>query len=417
MALASTTDVTIVGAGAAGLATAIFTRRTDGRRAVTLLDGARRPGAKILVSGGGRCNVTNAEVDARDYWTDGSRAAIRQVLRAFPVPETRAWFARLGVPLHEEEDGKLFPDSNRARDVLTALLDEATRAGATLEAAARVQAIERAPEGFVVRTTRGDIRSRAVALATGGRSLPKTGSDGGGYALAQALGHHIVPPCPALTPLVLDADRSPHAALSGVAHRVELTVWIEGRAVERLTGSLLWTHTGVSGPAALDSSRHWERARLDGRAIRLTMNACGCAIERLDAMLVAAAAARPRAGLATVVAGLMPAAVATAFVTLAAIDPACTMARLTRDDRRRLARLLTAWEMPVVATRGFAHAEVTSGGVRLDEIDPKTMESRVCRGLYLVGEILDVDGRLGGFNFQWAWASARVAARGLCGAA
>ncbi|MGE3176399.1 MAG: NAD(P)/FAD-dependent oxidoreductase [Vicinamibacterales bacterium] len=405
----------MVGAGAAGLATAIFTRRADPRRGVVLLDGSSRPGAKILISGGGRCNVTNVQVEARDYWSDGSRAAIRQVLRAFPVDETRAWFAQLGIALHEEEDGKLFPDSNRARDVLTALLGEAARTGATLEAAARVQAIDRAPDSFVVRTTRGDIRSGAVVLATGGRSLPKTGSDGGGYALAQALGHGLVPPCPALTPLVLDAVRSPHAGLSGVAHRVELTIWLGGRAIERVAGSLLWTHTGVSGPAALDSSRHWERARLDGRAVRLTMSVCpGQTIERLDAALIDAAGARPRAALATVVAALVPAAVAGAFIRLASVDPACTMARLTRDDRRRLARVLTEWELPVVATRGFAQAEVTAGGVRLGDIDPRTMESRVCPGLYLVGEILDVDGRLGGFNFQWAWASARVAARGLC---
>jgi predicted Rossmann fold flavoprotein len=145
------------------------------------------------------------------------------------------------------------------------------------------------------------------------------------------------------------------------------------------------------------------------------MSVCpGQTIERLDAVLIDAAGTRPRAALATVVAALVPAAVADAFIRLASVAPACTMARLTRDDRRRLARVLTEWELPVVATRGFAQAEVTAGGVRLGEVDPRTMESRVCPGLYLVGEILDVDGRLGGFNFQWAWASARVAARGLC---
>jgi predicted Rossmann fold flavoprotein len=171
-------DIAIVGAGAAGLMTAIAARRANRTRSVVLLEGAARPGAKILVSGGSRCNVTNVIVSERDFW--GGRApVIRRVLRALPVPETIGFFRDLGVPLHQEADGKLFPDSNRSRDVLDALVGEVRRLGAELRSGTRVLDVERTDDGrFVISTTSGPIESRMLVLATGGRSLPKTGSDG-----------------------------------------------------------------------------------------------------------------------------------------------------------------------------------------------------------------------------------------------
>ena len=408
------TDIAIVGAGAAGLATAIFTRRLTTAQRVTLLDGARRPGAKILVSGGGRCNVTNARVDAVDFH-GGSQAAIRQVLRSFPVTRTVDFFAGLGVPLHEEERGKLFPDSNRARDVLEALLREGTRVGVERIDACRVTGISRADDGFVLGTTLGDLQARRVVLATGGQSLPKSGSDGVGFELARRLGHTIVPPVPALVPLMLDpAAPLDHASMSGVSHEVELTVWIDNRATARIAGPLLWTHFGISGPAALDSSRHWTRASQQGRLVRLTMNLLPAqSFEAVDAQLVDVGRTRPRTTLQTLVAEWIPAAVAGALLRAAGLEPSSPVGQLARDARRRLAHALVEWPLPVVGTRGYNYAEVTAGGVTLSEVNPKTMESRVCPGLFLVGEVLDIDGRLGGFNFQWAWASAHSAARGL----
>ena len=222
-----TCDVAIVGAGAAGLATAIFTRRHNRSRSVVLLERARRPGAKILVSGGARCNVTNAVVTERDFW-GGPRPIVRRVLRTFPVRETIAFFEAIGVRLHEEAGGKLFPDTNRARDVLDALLRETHASGATLVSGRRVLAVHRSPRGFRVVTDDGEIEARAVVLAAGGQALPKSGSDGSGFALATALGHTIVPPTPALAPLVLDPAYATHRALSGVSHDVELAVWIDG---------------------------------------------------------------------------------------------------------------------------------------------------------------------------------------------
>ena len=404
-------DVAVVGAGAAGLATAIFTRRAHPHLRVAVLDGAQRPGAKILVSGGSRCNVTNTVVTEQDFW-GGRRAVVRRVLQSLPVRDTVRFFEEIGVPLHEEAGGKLFPDSNRSRDVLDALLRELTRSGAHLLTRARVIAIRKTPHGFVLATSAGDLPARAVVLATGGRSLPKTGSDGLGYELARSLGHTLVEQTPALAPLLLAGGI--HTALSGVATDVELSVWIDGAIATRLSGALLFTHFGVSGPVVLDASRHWARARLEGRHVRLAINFHpGSTFESVEGGWIEAAKTRPRATLRGVLASQVPDAVAIALLDAARIPSDRLLAAVTREERRRLVHAQVDWPLEVTDTRGYNYAEVTAGGVSLDEIDPGTMQSRVCPGLYLTGEILDVDGRLGGFNFQWAWSSAWTASRGI----
>jgi predicted Rossmann fold flavoprotein len=331
------------------------------------------------------------------------------VLRAFPASRAAAFFDAIGVPLHEEQDGKLFPDTNRARTVLDALVREVARAGAVLRTGQRVEDVQRVDRVFLVRTREGPTYSaRAVVLATGGRSLPKTGSDGVGYELAQRLGHSLVDTTPALVPLLLDGSR--HTALAGITLPAAITIRAEGAPPVRLAGSLLWTHFGVSGPAGLDASRHWHRATLEGRhpEVRLSVLPERSEVE-VDAWLREQVSARPRARLATVLSMRLPAALADAWVTETGIDPETTLAHLTREARRRVTRRLVDAPLDVRGSRGYNFAEVTAGGVPLTEVDMATMASRVCEGLYLVGEILDVDGRLGGFNFQWAWSSAWVA--------
>ena len=401
-----------MGAGAAGLATAIFVRRLDPSLSVTLLDGAVRPGAKILVSGGSRCNVTNASVTERDFW-GGKPTIIRRVLRGFSAAETVGWFTSLGVPLDEERHGKLFPDTNRSRDVLDALLREVDASGALLTPGTRITDVARIGDRFALLTSQRTIEADVVVLATGGLSLPKTGSDGAGLEMARRLGHTIVPTTPALAPLLVD-----HAGLGaqaqGVAHDVELSIRVDEALLVRLSGALLWTHFGVSGPVVLDASRHLLRAQLEGRAVRATINMRpGESFEEVDALWTRIAAARPRTSLQTVAAELLPASVAAATLNRLELDPTTPLAHLTRADRRRLAHAFVEWPLAVTGSRGYNYAEATAGGVALDEINPATMESRRCPGLYLVGEMLDVDGRIGGFNFQWAWASARAAARGI----
>jgi predicted Rossmann fold flavoprotein len=403
-------DLIVIGAGAAGLATAIFAARAAPALRVVCLDGAKTIGAKILVSGGSRCNVTNRVVTEHDFW-GGSRRAIRHVLRAFPAARAAAFFAELGVPLHEEEDGKLFPDSNRSRSVLEALLREAERLHVGIRTAQRVRDVHRDGERFVVATAAGmRVNARRAVLATGGRSLPKTGSDGFGYELAARLGHGHVATTPALVPLLADGNR----ALTGVAHPAALTLRIDGRAAVRLEGSLLWTHFGVSGPVALNLSRHWHRARLEGQQPAVVVSVLPDeTFESLEAWWFEQERARPRAQLGTVLATRLPAAVADAWIAAAGIPAEVTLAHVTREHRRRLVHSLLETPLAVTESRGYSYAEVTAGGIPLDEIDPATMQSRRCDGLSLVGEILDVDGRLGGFNFQWAWSSAWVAAHAI----
>ena len=407
-------DVAILGAGAAGLATAILSRRFHPHLSVLLVDSAKRPGAKILVSGGSRCNVTNAIVSDADFW-GGRRTIVRRVLRGWPVHDTVAFFRDLGVRLHEEADGKLFPDTNRARDVLNALLGEADRIGVMLAADRRVVDIAQVERGYRIATTRGDIHAARVVLAMGGQSLPKSGSDGSGFALARQLGHTVVATTPGLVPLVLaDEPRGVHRDLQGVAHAAELTLWLDGKATTRLAGSLLWTHFGISGPVALDMSRHWLRATIEDQSPVLTLSFCpGQSFEDADSWWMARAAERPQVSVHQSLAVLVPVSVATALLHRLAIDDRTTLAHFTRNDRRRLVHALVEWPLAVHGSRGYNYAEVTAGGVSLDEIDPSTMASRVRQGLFLVGEILDVDGRIGGFNFQWAWSSARVCAAAL----
>ena len=405
-------DIAIVGGGAAGLAAGIFTRRLNPRRSVAVLDGAKKLGAKILVSGGGRCNVTNAVVTERDFW-GGRSTIVRNILRAFGVPETVAFFREIGVPLHEEQDGKLFPDSNRARDVVDALLREAERVGVTVLTDHRVQGVQPSNGVFTLITPRGSIAAARFVLATGGCSLPKSGSDGIGYDISQLLGHTLVPTTPALAPFILD-DGGLHRELSGVSHDAELTVWIDGRRSIRLRGALLWTHFGISGPLALNASRHWHRAMLEHGRVDVRLHVLPQArFEEVETWLQGALQERPRARVGTVLSVRLPAAVADAWVRLAGLADDTTLAHLSREARRTLVHMLTDVPLMVVDSRGYAFAEVTAGGVPLDEIDAASMASRRCPSLYLVGEILDVDGRLGGFNFQWAWSSAWVAGQAI----
>jgi predicted Rossmann fold flavoprotein len=404
--------IAVVGAGAAGLATAIFAARRGVAGPIVALEGAPRLGAKILISGGGRCNVTNRVVTERDF-RGGNRNIVRRVLRAFSAEAAVDFFREIGVSLHEEEDGKLFPDSNRARTVLAALVGEAEKRSIAIETGRRVTAVAREGGGFRLETSRGPVSADRVVLATGGLSLPKTGSDGAGYAFAESLGHTLAPRTPALAPLVLDG--SFHAGLAGVSHDVELT--IHGSRPVRQRGAMLWTHFGVSGPAALDASRFWHHTVRDDTAVRVTANlAPGRDWDAIEEALLGMARDSPHRALKNALAAWVPAAVGEAIPGALGLDPDARLGRLTRDARRSVVNALLEWDMPVRDTRGWNFAEATAGGVVLDEIEPATMASRKTPGLFLVGEMLDVDGRLGGFNFQWAWSSGWVASRGLLGA-
>ncbi|HEV8659321.1 MAG TPA: NAD(P)/FAD-dependent oxidoreductase [Thermoanaerobaculia bacterium] len=387
-------DIAVIGAGAAGLTAAIFAGQSGAR--VVALDGAKKLGAKILISGGGRCNVTHDVVTPDGF--NGNRNAIAKVLRSFTVEETIDWFASMGVRLKREETGKLFPVSDRAREVLDALVAEARKCGVEIRTSDRVETIE---PSFTINDS---LQATRVIIATGGRSVPKTGSDGHGYDIARSLGHTVTQTFPALVPLVIEDDHWVRR-LSGTSADVELSVR-RGRILHRERGAMLLTHFGVSGPVVLDISRHWIAARRDGEPSLVVNFIPGETFDSIDRLLVASARKNPRATVGSALRGSVPERI------LEQIAPVEPISKLSREVRRTVARDLTEFVLPVSRDRGFDYAEVTAGGVPLSEVDLNTMESRVRPDLYLCGEILDIDGKIGGYNFQWAWASGRLAGLG-----
>jgi predicted Rossmann fold flavoprotein len=400
-------DLVVVGGGAAGLMAAIHAGRSG--RPACVLEGARTLGAKILVAGGGRCNVTHDVVDETSY-AGSTPNAIRKVLRRFDVPRTLAFFRELGVEFHREESGKLFPVTNRARTVLDALLRALAEAGSRIHHPCRVDSVEREGDCFVVTGEGFRVRARRLVLATGGKSLPKSGSDGKGWELARSLGHGVTPRIlPALVGLTL-AEGCFVRALSGLTLDATLEVRApSGKRLATRTASTLCTHFGISGPGPMDISRHLLDAQLDDPAARLVISWLpGRSEESLDAALRGIGARTVLRALADE----MPERLARALCREAAVDPATAGHALSREARRNLVRAVCATVLPVTGTRGWNQAEATAGGVPLAEVDLRTMESRVCPGLHLCGEMLDVDGRIGGYNFQWAWASGYVAGTG-----
>ncbi len=412
-------QVGIIGGGAAGLAAGIFAAEAGAER-VAVFDGARRVGAKLLVAGGGRCNVTHHAVDPRDY-NAATRNFVKNVLASFTVKQCIAWFESMGVTLKREPTGKLFPTTDKARTVLDALLTRLDERGATLLTEHRIESVHRSGERFLLQTSQGRHVCDKLILCTGGLSLPKTGSDGGGYNLARKLGHTVGHTHAALVSMVLQQHFF-HADLAGVSHDVEITTTSDGKPVDQRTGSLLWTHFGLSGPVVMDASRHWLANHQAGRDVRWFANVLpGERFETLEATVVKMTAELPKVPVRSLLkewsaGGVstrppLPEKVSEALLRHLRIDGMTPLAQFKRDDRRRLIHGLTALELPVEQERGWNHAEVTAGGVPLSEVSWKRMASKVTPNLHLAGEILDVDGRIGGFNFQWAWATGHLAGK------
>jgi len=402
---AKTWPVAVVGAGAAGLLAAIFAARAGVR--VLLLETRPVPGAKIRVSGGGRCNILPSRVGLENYHTDGSRHTLRNILFSWPLGEVRGFFERdLGLPLAVEETGKVFPASNSARDVVDALLRECRRTGVTLAGDSRVEVLRRAEApgcpGFLLETASGGrIEAWRVVLATGGLSLPRTGSDGGGLRLARAMGHGMREPYPALVPL-RSADPA-WLELAGISLPARLRAMDGAALLEEREGDLLFTHRGFSGPVVLDLSRHVTRRA--GGTVRLLAAWGGSSAPAWEDLLTVPG----RRQVATLLRDHLPRRLIDRLMALAGVSEARATSELPRAERLRLVEMLTACPLPVAGDEGYGVAEVTGGGVPLDEVVPRTLESRIVPGLHMAGEMLDVVGHIGGYNFLWAWVTGRKA--------
>ena len=403
----SAPSVAVIGAGAAGLVAAAFAAAAGAR--VTLIERTKDGGRKILISGGGRCNVLPSALEAARFVTDSPAHVLRGMLRAWPLHEQRAFFEDdLQIPLAlEEASGKLFPRSNKAKDVRDALVSFARSKGVEIRFDTTVKDLAPDAAGFAVQTSNGDVTVNRVIVATGGLSVPATGSDGTGLDIARRLNHRMVDTYPALTPIV--GSDAAHATLAGVSLNVRLRALAHrslggGGKTTETSGGFLFTHRGYSGPSVLDISHL--TARGENPTIRAQWSALTVA-DWTDAL----APRSPGEGgsVAAILARHIPARLGDHLMIEAGLPADRRTSSLKRSERLALIDALTSYPLPWSGNEGYKKAEVTGGGVALGEVDPKTLESKRVAGLYLCGEMLDAFGPIGGHNFSWAWSTGRAA--------
>jgi hypothetical protein len=388
------TDVVIIGAGAAGLMCAITAAQRG--RDVLLIDHANKAGKKILMSGGGRCNFTNLYVDPSNFRARNPHF-VKSALARYTQWDFIAMVERHGVPYHEKKLGQLFCD-NRSKDILNMLLDECREAGVDLRLDTAVHRIEPIEGGYELSADIGSVACRSLVIATGGLSVPTLGATGFGYEIARQFGHNVTRTRAGLVPFTFDGElRELCSELSGTS--VACVVSCDGHSFRE---NILFTHRGLSGPAILQISSFWK----PGDSVRINLLPDRDALEWLQGER----SERPDSELRTVLGEVFSKRMAAALVAERWFDSR-PMRRYTPAELAEIAGRLEAWEVVPAGTEGYRTAEVTLGGVDTREVSSKTMESLRCPGLYFIGEVLDVSGHLGGFNFQWAWASGHAAAQ------
>jgi len=361
------------------------------------------------MSGGTRCNVTNKAVSEKDFNSE-KIIYVRNILRSFSNTATIEFFQGLGVELVLEPTGKYFPVTNSGKTVLEALIRKIdSQRNITLLCEHKVKAVTTNQNGFAVKGDNFHFNARNIILTTGGLSYPTTGSDGTGYRLAQSFGHPVIETAPALTPLsTKDNDLK---SLSGITLEVQLTLVADGKRYFSVRDSFLFAHFGFSGPAALDISRHYLRAQGKKQIIANFVpdydeNSWGLYLSQSQSDA-------PRKTLRNVLIELMPQRLVDLILKKAGIEAYLIMNQLDRASRQRLVSQCVHYPLDVTGVLGYSKAEVTAGGIDFAEVNPKTLESKLVPGLFFAGEILDVDGRIGGFNFQWAWASGYTVAQAI----
>ncbi|WP_298830207.1 NAD(P)/FAD-dependent oxidoreductase [uncultured Piscinibacter sp.] len=400
MTRASDFDAVIVGAGAAGLHCAGIAGQLGAR--VLLLDHSAKVAEKIRISGGGRCNFTNRDTTPANFLSDNPHFC-RSALARYTPADFIALVNRHGIAWHEKHRGQLFCDRS-AEDVIGMLLRECEAGGVVRRQPCAVRAVRHAGEAFELDTDAGTVRAPRLVVATGGLSVPKIGATDFGHRLAQQFGHRIVPTRPGLVPLTFDAAGwAPFVPLAGISLEVGIEAG-SGKSRGRFVEDLLFTHRGLSGPAVLQASNYWH----DGEPLRIDL-AQGHALA--EELLLAKRSSRRQFG--NELAERLPRRLAEAWLAARPGWAARPLAEMRDQDLRELAAGLQRWEIVPDGSEGYRKAEVTLGGVDTRELSSQSMESRLAPGLHFIGEVVDVTGWLGGYNFQWAWASAAACARAL----
>lgn len=397
--------IAIIGGGPAGLFCAL---RVAGKgRRVVLFEKKSRPGRKLLLAGSGQCNITHdGEISAFFSRYGDKGAFLRSALMNFTNRDLIGFFADHGLASETDPGGKVFPETRRSADVLATLLCECTNRGVEIRCSESVRSIERNGEMFLVRSGEKAFQAAVIVIATGGASYPSSGSTGDGYTFARTLGLPVTETAPALTPVYV--RDYPFADLAGISFEsVAVMVYRDGKRVHRQTGDLLLTHTGLSGPVILDSSRHIRPGDVIKFASLPMVNA-EAVRERVVDALMKGGARRVK----TILIDLgLPERFSIRILDLVDVPLDTTCAHLAKKARRAVATSVAEFPLTVERLGGFSEAMVTRGGISLDGIDPKTMESRIVPNLYCIGEVLDIDGDTGGYNLQAAFSTAALAAR------
>lgn len=380
-------DVLIIGAGAAGLMCAIEAGKRG--RKVIVIDHANKAGKKILMSGGGRCNFTNREISAENYLSQNPHFC-KSALSRYTQWDFIAMLEKHHIPYHERDEGKLFCNDS-ARDILDMLLGECRKAGVDIQLDCEIQQIKKESRNFIIETSNANYEAESLVVASGGLSIPKMCASPFGYRLAEQFGHSIVSTRAALVPFTLQPDdKKRFAELSGIS----IDSMVSNSRIA-FKGNILFTHRGLSGPAILQISSYWQ----PGESVMINLWPDEELAEALKKRQTALASTR----LKTVLSEKLPKRLLTVLFNNHELDR--TLQALSQQAMQAISERLQQWQLKPAGTEGYRTAEVTLGGVNTDELSSKTMESKMLEGLYFVGEVVDVTGWLGGYNFQWAWAS------------
>jgi predicted Rossmann fold flavoprotein len=402
------TGICIIGAGPAGVMAAIYAARTG--VPTTVVEANTRPGRKLLLTGGGRCNFTHAGTAEEIAQAFGKAGRfLRYSLHELPPHDVMEFFRARGVPSTVEPDGCVFPVSDKAADVLDALTREAEALGAGFLYHTPVTKVQVHDGGFAIHANEQPIFATCVIIATGGVTWPQTGSTGDGYRFAAELGHTIIPPKPTLVPL-LTRESWVHE-LAGIAlPQVRMQTTVGGRRIN-LVGPMLFTQKGIGGPAVLDLSRLVadELAEAKQDIVVLIDLVSSLDASQLDRQLRVNIQAHPRKAMANVLAEFVPRQLSRVLCDLARCDCGLQAGQLKAEMRRRLVASIKGLPLTITGTEGVEKATVTHGGVSTNEIEPETMESKIRPGLFFAGEVIDVDGPCGGYNLQMCWSTGALA--------
>ncbi len=407
------TKVCVIGAGPAGLMAAVFSAKAGAR--TTLIEANTNAGRKLLITGGGRCNLTHQAEPAELVLAFGPKGKfLSYCLYEFSPQDAKDFFADFGLAMRVEEDGCVFPVTDRAGDVRDLLVACSKQLGVDFLYGRRIDNITKEAEEFILHSAGEQLVADKVIIATGGLSWPKTGCIGDGYRIARRFGHTVVEPRASLVPLVA-GEKWPGKVAGTALEKVRLSTRIGNKKLYA-AGALVFTDDGIGGPAAQDMSRHLtDYLPAAGNPVEIEVDLKpDIQDDRLETQMTELIAANPKKKVANILAEFVPRRLAVVLCGQASCDEELPAGQLKKDVRKKLVRMLKAMPLSIVRTRPIAEATVTRGGVSVTEVNSKTMESKICPGLYFAGEILDVDGPCGGYNLQICWSTGALA--GSCAA-